>query len=76
MNNERTRVEITGNGYGDGDVRVNYETIKKIPCSDFGDILEQLDKRIYFQWADGCNIFFFTQRQYAKFLKLLNEEEN
>lgn len=74
MNNERKRVEIYGDGC-DGEVKIDYESIKKISFSDFGDILEKLDKRLFYQWADGCNILFFTERQYVKFKKLLGEEE-
>jgi hypothetical protein len=44
-----------------------------IHSSDFGRIIEKIDKRLYEHWADGVTIFHFTEKQFCKFNSLIRK---
>lgn len=49
----------------------NNGRIEKVKTTFFGECLEKTDTRLYTKWADGITIFFLTERQYNKLIKLL-----
>ncbi len=42
-----------------------------ISSSDFGKIIENIDKRLFTHWSEGVTIFFLTKKQFDKFQSLI-----
>lgn len=72
---KRHRVEFQSYRYKTvGDLVLNWNTVaKNMQATTFAAVLEKVDKRLFSQYADGVNVFLLTDRQYRKFLFVMQK---